>query len=118
MTISTTLSEQIARDHIIKLVNQVKEQYEIGEDNCTPEGTGVFDGKPLYVIFFCYSTLDGGSDFCTENDNGDWVDYFNITERDKELIPGLVEGIEFHGGKERFAIWRDSQGFLHYDFVD
>jgi uncharacterized protein len=105
----TKLVTEMLTNQVNEALAQLRNEYEITEDHNIKDGPCKMDGKPLYVAYFNSQDADNYHD-------GD--DCTTVLELELELIPGLKEGIEFHGGKKKLYIWEDSQGFLYYDFVD
>jgi hypothetical protein len=112
------LIDTINKKHLVERMEELKGEYEITDDNCVADGPGKFDGKPLYALYYRSLGMDGGSDFSTEREDGVYVDHFYVKPFERELIPGLEEGIQFHDGKRIFQYWEEDDGSFHYNFVN
>lgn len=71
---------------------------------------GKFEGEPVWAEHFWGLSLEGLHDSGEEDDSGQFVVAFSITDKDVELFPELAKVSEVR-------LWEDDQGFVHTELT-
>lgn len=98
-------------------LEEIREEYTFDENNCTENGVGNMDGKPLYFLFYHHYILSGFEDGSVTDENGNNVSYCELRELEIKHIPGLREDVKHPECANYIKLWTDNEGFWHYEIV-